>query len=111
MTTNYDIIKDTAVLTTVPEKALKKLITKEIYCVNDAVAEMQAANIDTIDLDIGLGNLAISVVDDKVVYKFVPSTELEESVKSSILNGRNLLEDVLETALVERLTNTYKDII
>lgn len=108
---NYDIIKDTATLTTVPEKTLKKLVSKEIYCINDAVAEMQAANIEVIDLDIGLGNLAISVVDDKVVYKFIPSTELEESVKSAILNGRNLLEDVLEASLVERLTNTYKDII
>lgn len=107
----YDIIKDTAVLTTIPEKTLKRLVSKEIYCINDAVAEMQAADKTVIDLDIGLGNLAIGVVDDKVVYKFTPSPELEESVKAAILNGRNLLEDALEAALVERLTNTYKDIL
>lgn len=107
----YDIIKDTATLTTVPEKAIRKLISKEVYSIADAVAEMQAANIDVIDLDIGLGNLALSIVDDKVVYKFVPSQELDEIIKSSILNGRNLLEDALEASLVERLTNTYKDIL
>lgn len=107
----YDIIKDTATLITIPEKTLRKLISKEIYCINDAVAELQAAETPLVDLDIGLGNLAISMVDDKVVYKFIPSQELDESVKAAILNGRNLLEDALEAALVERLTNTYKDIL
>jgi hypothetical protein len=108
---NYDIIKDTSALTTIPEKAIRKLISKEIYCINDAATELRADKVSVIDLDVGLGNLAISLVDDKVVYKFVPSPELDESVKAAILNGRNLLEDALEAALVERLTNTYKDIL
>ena len=108
---NYDIIKDTSVLTTVPEKVIRKLVSKEIYCINDAVAEMKAAGVDVIDLDIGLGNLAIGIIDDKVVYKFIPSQELDESVKAAVLHERNLLEDALEAALVERLTNTYKDIL
>lgn len=108
---NYDIIKDTSALTTIPEKVIRKLISKEIYCINDAATELQADKVSVIDLDVGLGNLAISLVDDKVVYKFVPSPELDASVKAAILNGRNLLEDALEAALVERLTNTYKDIL
>lgn len=107
----YDIIKDTAILTTIPEKALRKLINKEVYCINDAASEMQATGESVIDLNIGLGNLSIGIVDDKVVYKFTPSQELDTSVKAAILNGRNLLEDALEAALVERLTNTYKDIL
>lgn len=107
----YDIIKDTAALTTVPEKTLRKLVSKVIYCINDAVAEMQAAGQNILDLDLGLGNLAIKVDNDEVSYKFVPSQDLDESIKSSVLNGRNLLEDALEAALVERLTNIYKDIL
>ena len=104
----YDIIKDTSVLTTIPDKVLRKLITKEIYCINDAVEETRLSEGKITDLNIGLGILSIGVLDDKVFYKFVPSKELEDSVKASILNERNLLEDALEAALVDKLTNTYK---
>ena len=107
----YDIIKDTSVLTTIPDKVLRKLITKEIYCINDAVEETRLSEGKITDLNIGLGILSIGVLDDKVFYKFVPSKELEDSVKASILNERNLLEDALEAALVDKLTNTYKDLL
>ena len=107
----YDIIKDLSTLTTIPEKVLHKLISKEVYCINDAAAELNASEFSVIDLAIGLGNLDIGVVDDNIVYKFTPSKELEASVRDAILNRRNLLEDALEAALVDKLTNTYKDIL
>lgn len=107
----YDIIKDTATITTVPEKALRKLAARGIYCINDAIVESLAGGEQITDLDIGIGNLAVGVVDDKVVYKFTPSQELDSAVKDAVLNRRNLLEGALEAALVERLTNTYKDIL
>lgn len=107
----YNMISDVSKLTTIPEKVLNKLITKSVYCISDAIAEMRIAGKDTIDLDIGLGNLSIGIVDDEVVYKFVPSTELDISVKSSILNEQNLLEDAVEASLVDKLTNTYKDVV
>ena len=107
----YDLIKDTATLTTIPEKALTKLASKAIYSINEAVVESQLANDNVIDIDIGIGNLAIKIEDEEVVYKFVPSPELDNSIKETILNGRNLLEDALEASLVDKLTNTYKDIL
>lgn len=107
----YDIIKDTSTLTTVPEKTLRRLITKQVYCINDAVEEMRQSGDNIVDLDIGLGTLSIGVINDNIYYKFIPSDELDVSVKSSILNEQNLLEDALEAALVDKLTNTYKDLL
>ena len=88
-TKDYDIIKDTATLTTIPEKTLRKLISKEIYCVNEAVVEMKEADLEVINLDLGIGTLAITVDEETVYYKFIPSGELDSSVKATILNGQN----------------------
>ena len=107
----YDIIKDVSVLSGVPDKTIMKLVSKVVYCINDAVSESALVESKEIDLNIGIGTLSIGVFDDKVMYKFVPSQELEKSVKESILSGRNLLEDALDASLVDKLTNTYKDLI
>lgn len=107
----YDMIKDVSTITSIPDKTLKKLVTKIVYCINDAVAEANAAGEDLVDLDIGLGTLAIKLDSDTIKYKFIPSAELEKSIRETILNERNLLEDALDAALVDRLTNTYKDLI
>ena len=106
-----DIVKDTSTLTTIPEKTLRKLTTKIIYCICDAVKDLQQTEEHSVDLDIGIGTLSIGLINDSIYYKFTPSSELEENVKSTVLNEQNLLEDALEAALVERLTKTYKDLL
>lgn len=106
-----DIIKDTAVLTTIPEKSLKKLIDKNIYCISEAVVEARLSDQKLLELDIGLGILYIQMDDESIRYKFVPGQKLEETVKNSFINKQNLLEDALDAALVNRLTSIYKDLI
>lgn len=108
MNMTYDLVKDMATLTTIPEKALKKLLTKATYCINDAVAD---ANGEPADIDVGFGTLSISVVNDKIVYKFTPSKEFEEAIKNTVLNEQNLLEDALEASLVDKITNVYKEFL
>jgi hypothetical protein len=105
-----NIIKDTSVLTTIPEKAIKKLLDRMVYSINEAVVEAKITNQDTIELDIGLGTLLIKFEDDSIQYRFVPGEKLEESVKNSFINQQNLLEDVLEASLKNKLTNIYKDL-
>ena len=105
-----NIIKDTAVLTTIPEKAIKKIIEKMIYSINEAVVEARLTGEKMIELEIGLGTLIIRLEDDSIQYKFIPGEKLEESVKNSFINKQNLLEDVLDASIVNRLTNIYKDL-
>jgi hypothetical protein len=105
-----NIIKDTAVLTTIPEKAIRKIVEKMIYSINEAVVEARLTGENMIELEIGLGTLIIRLEDDSIQYKFVPGEKLEESVKNSFINKQNLLEDVLDASIVNRLTNIYKDL-
>ena len=107
----YDIVKDTSNITTISEKTLHKLLTKAIYCMTDATVDTLLAENDIVDLDIGIGILSIKLEKDTLLYKFTPSSELESAIKESVLNERNLLEDAFDSALVERVTNTYKDLI
>lgn len=108
--TMINIVKDTAVLTTIPEKAIKKIVDKMIYSINEAVVEARISGETDIELEIGLGTLLIKLEDDSIKYKFIPGDKLEESVKNSFINKQNLLEDVLDASLVNKLTNIYKDL-
>lgn len=110
----YDIVSDLSTLTTIPEKTLEKLGAKVIYCICDALAESLAENQDKdrpVDIDLGIGTLSLIKSDDSVKYKFIPSEALETSVKQTVLNERNLLEDALEKSFVEKITNVYKDLL
>jgi len=106
-----DIIKGVSILTTIPEKALRRLVTKELFCISDAIADSAQADKDITDIDIGIGTLSIKVEDNEAVYHFVPSEKLEDVVKQSIIYKQNLLKDELEEALVERVTKVYKEIV
>lgn len=106
-----NIVNDLSNLTTIPEKTLAKLCSKMIFCISDAIVEAKTQGLSTVDLDIGIGTLSILLSEEEVKYKYIPSTEFEDAVKSSILEERNLLEDKLEQSFAEKITNLYKDLI
>lgn len=105
------IIQDISKLTTIPEKALNKLVTKAIWCICDNIENDQLSNINCSNIDIGLGNLVISDSDDEIKYKFIPSEKLDSAVKETLVNHKNPLTLILEKTLVNMITKTYKDII
>ena len=47
---------------------------------------------------------------DSIKYKFIPSKNLDITVKSTIINKKNTLEYILEQTLKDKVTNTYKDL-
>lgn len=106
-----NVTQDVSTLTTIPDKSLNKLLSKFIYVINDAVAEARINKQSVVDLNIGLGILSLEIGQDELKYKFVPSKNLEETLKATVLEERNLLEDALETSLVEKLTTAYKDLL
>lgn len=111
MTENkVDIVKDTAILTTISDKVLRKLIEKSIYCISDALAETRIQHKHVLDLDIGIGVLSLNLSNNSVQYKFVPSDVLETVVRDTYIRRINLLENTLEESLVNKVTNTYKEL-
>lgn len=105
-----DIIKDTSILTTIPEKSIKKILDKMVYSINEAVAEARITGEQMVEMDIGIGFLYIQLEDDSIRYRFIPSERLEETVKNTFISKQNLLEDVLDASLVNKIKNIYKDL-
>lgn len=105
-----DVIKEVSILTTVPEKSIRDLADKAIYSINEAVVEALLAKTEVVELDIEIGILYLQVTEDEIRYKFTPSDKLEESLVTTVTHGQNLLEDTLTSALVKKITNTYKDL-
>lgn len=106
-----DLIKDLSTLTTIPEKALQKLNNKSYYCINEAVLETLLAKKELVEINIGIGTLYIQLLDNSVKYKFIPSPEMEKNIKNTVINNQNSLQNVLESSLVNKIINTYKDLL
>ena len=105
------LINDISKLTTIPINVLTKLVDKAFYCISDIVDDAIIEHKKIIDIDIGIGTLYLEINSENVRYKFVPNKELETAIKSTVLNKQNLLRDTLEMTLVNRITNTYKELL
>ena len=106
-----NVLEKEAVLTTIPEKQLRKLSDIQEYIINDMVATSLMNKDTTTEADIGIGTLLIRCEDNELKIKFKPSAKFEESLKETILNGQNTLKLVLEKTLVEKIMYVYKDLI
>lgn len=106
-----DVIEDVSKLTTIPVKSLNSLNDKVIYCIVDSVKESCLENLETTELYLGIGTLVIKYVDKSLKYKFIPSNKLNEKMNDLFNKKLNSLENVLETSLVDKIVNTYKDLI
>ena len=109
-----DLIKELSTLTTIAPKHLTKLLDKVYYCINDCVEENLVINDEeVVDIDIAIGTLSIKVDGGRILYKFKPSEKLENTVKDTIINRKNLLTDTdaIEINTVNKITDMYKDFI
>jgi|LSQX01.2.fsa_nt_gb hypothetical protein len=106
-----NLIEDISKLTTIPDKVLNKLVSKSFYCISDIIEDAILENKKVVEIEIGIGTLYLELNSDNVRYKFIPNKELESAVKNTIVNKRNLLQDTLEMILVNRVTDTYKELV
>lgn len=107
----FDLISDISLLTTLPDKTLRKLCDKGAECICHNVLESinEAENETSVDLTIG--ELKIIVRDDEIHYKFKPSSKLESMLVSTLTTKEDPLVKSVEDGLVSRIMNTYKDLI
>lgn len=106
-----DIVKDMATLTTIPEKSLNKFYKKMIYCMCESVAEdLLDEDIEISEMNIGIGTLYIKHSGSDIKYHFIPNDLLEKSMQQTVVNKKNLLEDLLNDALAKKFMEVYKDL-
>ena len=106
-----DLIKDLSTLTTIPEKALSSLAEKASLCICDAIADMKAAGEGSVEISLGFGALIASSDGQSLRFRFVPDAKLGMSAAKAAKTGESALTATLEAALVDHVTNTYKDIL
>jgi len=105
----FNIKKELSTLTTISPSVLSKLFDKEIWCISNAVEQSLAAQDNIAEIDLDIGTLYIQVSEETIRYKFIPSPLLEKTVINTVSSGHNSLIASLETSLVNKITNTYKD--
>ena len=105
------LVNDLAVLTTIPVNSLQKLKEKEIYLICNSVEESILRKNEITEINIGIGILTISLEGGFIAYKFTPSSKLEKSLVSTVINKKNPLTNILEEALANRIVKTYKDML
>ena len=110
METN-NLIQDLSKLTTISTETLDKLFEKIYYIISDNIVEAMIKEKDVTEVDIGIGTLIIRICGDDIKFKFIPNAKLQEVVKTTIVTKENKLTSVVEKVLVERITNTYKDLL
>ena len=104
-----DVKKDLSVLTTVNELAISRLFDKVSWIICDAIENANLSEEDLLELDLGFGVLQIKIGSNRVNYKFAPSKNLERAIIDTIVNENNALTLNIESNLVSKLTNIYKD--
>ena len=104
-----NILDDICKITTIPTASMNKLFNKIEWCSCNSVEESRLAGDTLTEVNIGIGNLIISVVDNKIEYKFIPSTKLEKGLVETIIYGKNPLVVHLEETFANRIVKTFKD--
>ena len=107
----YKIIDDLSEITTIPLKTLSKICDKEVLCIAHSVVNNLKDNNNITSMDIGIGQLHIKVEEDKSLYKFIPSSNMSKIIKEAVTSSTSPLVAEVEKSLLDKVMNTYKDLI
>lgn len=105
-----DLLLDLSILTGIGKLALSELADKAIAVISHDVEESIRDKVTTTTIDVGIGTLHISVVNNELMYKFVPSVKLDKAVATTYNNRRSKLCASIDEELGKKLTTTYKDL-
>lgn len=105
------LCEDLSKLTTIPTSKLESLCSLACYCIDEELLETHLSGEEVMQYDIGLGTLLITIRDNQVKYKFIPSTQLEANIVNSLKTKQNSLSNKIEKTLVDSIVNTYKDML
>lgn len=105
-----NLVSDLSNLTLIKEHTLNKLISKSNFIICHDILDSILTNNELTEIDIGIGTLSIKRENDGIRYRFVPSRKLEEAILFTVENKKSPLTCEIETALVDRIEKTYKEL-
>ena len=107
----YKVLEELSTITGIAKNGMLKLFDNMQLCIcNDALESLHSGE-EICELNIGLGKLLLRVDDDEILYKFIPSNQLEKQLIDTIKNDSSPLIAQAENYLCKRFTNTYKELL
>lgn len=106
-----NVVENLSKITTIPPKCITSLFNKEAYCIVDFIHEDTLSNVTLTEIDIGIGTLSIYHDNSDLKYRFSPNKAFNESVIKAAKGELNLMESAMEKTLVDKIVNTYKDLL
>lgn len=105
-----NLINDLSTLTGIGQYNLEELVAKSIAVISHDVAESIRDKEAVTSINIGIGELLITNVENVVKYKFIPAARLERAIVATFEAGESSLALSVDEALGKRIQNTYKDL-
>ena len=107
-----NIVQDIATLTTLPVSNVEYMTDIVTDTISHSVLEAKLNNEDTSVISLGkIGKLLISITDEELRYKFIPSKYLEDKLITTLNAEESSLEVKVENSLNKRLISVYKDLL
>lgn len=108
-----DICKKISVLSTIPELAISKVKNYALLTQShDIVTQLIKDNTDeSVCIETFEGKIYITIDDDVLKYKFIPSETFDNMVKNAVINKESDLIEEASSRLKAILVNTYKDLV
>ncbi len=106
-------IKEVATLSGLSEATLKKLYRINMLILShelNAQEQLEEGTKKYVNLGT-YGQLEITEINNRLVYRFHASAEFNKVVRRSILEKQNLLTNRLSDKLIKHIEKTYRDII
>ena len=105
-----NLIEDISTLTTIGKYNLDELVNKSVAIISHDVFESIKDREKVTIVDVGIGELYITNIEDTIQYKFIPSKKLNSAVEATYKSKQSPLLLEIDAALGRRITNTYKDL-
>ena len=106
-----NLLKDLSSMTNIKEynfeylsKVISKLIAHYVFCAKQD-------NQKHIEIDLDFAKLIIGFADDNIFYKFIPSKELNDSIKQAYNDQDAKLIDETISLIGQRIIKTYKELL
>lgn len=111
MANSINLTEDLSELTTVSQKTFERFEKVIIKIIGNAIREGELSGEGITDVVSGIGTISIKHEGDEMRFRFTPSQKLRETAVSMTRDETDPIELSLETALADKLINTYKDLM
>ena len=106
-----EIIKDLNSLTSIPEKILEKLSDNILFLILQNLEETLTKKENICEINLNLGTLIISIEEEELKFKFIPSKKLEKEILKTLELNENSMTQILTNNMVNALEKTYKELL